>query len=122
MTTARQRSTKSGKIKRKRRKKMETVTARVDKCCGVCKFANFDVGNDSDDSKNLICTVNPLSPEVRESDDVCLKFEPKYKDLKILISEDHLEEYDPAASSQDKRYSGINIPTTKEIGEDEWQN
>lgn len=86
--------------------------------CAVCKFASHD--ETLGDRKEIICTLDPNQPKLKDSDDTCLKHELKYKGLKIIADKGTLLEYDSEKAFSIK---GDKIPDTaiSNIGEEEWQ-
>ena len=99
----------------------DLIKEKIKKSCAVCKFANHDPGLNELEGEKILCIVDVHSPEIKDSDDTCLKHRPKYKNLKVIVEPDHLEEYDPERAIRDPRYPNANVPTTREIGADEWK-
>jgi len=91
---------------------------KISRSCAVCKFAKHD--ETLGERKEVICTVDPNKPQLKDSDDTCLKHELKYKGLKIIVDKGMLMEYDSEKAFSVK---GDRIPETAitNIGEEEWQ-
>ena len=97
-----------------------TLQKKIETSCVVCSYS--DHANCNDDSDMIICTLDQNSPKIKSCNDTCLCFKAKYKSLKVIIEENHLEEYDPENVTINRQYQGLSIPHTKKIGEEEWQN
>ena len=94
---------------------------KIETSCAVCIYSDH-AGITDVESDRAICTLDMNHPALVNLEDTCLSFKPKFKNLKVIIDDSHLEEYDPEETKRDTKIAGIKIPTTTEIGEDEWQN
>jgi len=86
---------------------MTTQTQQTFKNCAICKFAKHDPG--LTDTSMVVCTLNTCDPTMKDVNDVCLSYEAKYANLKILSTPASYHEYD----SENK--------SVTQIGEDQWQ-
>jgi hypothetical protein len=97
----------------------ELIKQKLTKSCAVCKFAKHDVTLEDAELDQVICTVDPVKPVLKNIDDTCLRHELKYKNLKVIVEKSFLQEYDPNTDSVN--LNSNKIPNAKEIGEKEWQ-
>jgi len=94
----------------------ETIN-KIQRSCAVCKFCMPDPQLDHEDQ--IICTLQPNNPTTKSADDTCLKHQLRYKNLKIIVEEEHLMEYDTFGRGTPKTDT---IARAEKIGADEWQN
>jgi len=76
------------------------MTMGIEKTCAVCKYANHDPS--LGDREEIICTLNPIKPDLKPTNDTCLQHELKYKSLKIIEDKGTLLEYDSDTRSDKK--------------------
>lgn len=100
---------------------LQLEAQRIEKSCAVCKFAIHCIPVGADEEANEVtCTVNPTYPCMKKLDDTCLKHQPKYKNLKILIEKDVLQEYDTEKIGYPLFNKIDNLPQLTPIGVEEW--
>lgn len=90
---------------------------KIQKSCAVCKFSIPDP--QLDDELQIICSVDPNNPVTKSSEDTCLKHRLRYKNLKIIVEDEHLMEYDTKNQPIPKSNT---IADAKTIGANEWQS
>lgn len=96
----------------------KVLIAQYMKSCSVCKFALHHEG--LEDLDEVLCTVDPNRPTTKKLQDTCLKHQPKYKNIKVLVDKPHLMEYDSGKAIV-SRQDQIPDRAIIEIGEDQWQ-
>lgn len=94
---------------------------KIETSCAVCAYSDH-AGITDIESDMAVCVLDMNHPALVNLESTCLSFKPKFKSLKVIIEDSHLEEYDPEETKLDTNFKGMKIPTTTEIGEDEWQN
>lgn len=85
--------------------------------CSLCKFAVHDP--ELGEIKEIICTLDPVKPILQKLDYSCLDYKARYQNIKVIVDNGHLMEYDSEKTGKVK--SNI-IPdkAIEIIGEEQW--
>lgn len=72
----------------------------IEKTCAICKYANHDPS--LGERPEVICTISPNEPKLKDTNDTCLNHVSKYKSIKIIEDKGTLLEYDPKTETDKK--------------------